>query len=180
MDEIKTRGELFWVYRREAEKFLQQSKENYYTILKIVKDKKKSIRKELFEEESNSVFCIITSVLALESLINMIGNDWLEPSIWEELERLQLNKKILIIPKLITGKTFNKKAAPFTDFIKINDLRNYLVHFKSFSEKGLVKHDSEIDVFPSYEKMNYKNAKYAYDTMEKMITELESILGKEF
>lgn len=174
--ELKVRTELGEVFLDEAKARCRDAKKAFESCCQKVK-KQSPVHQELWYERQNSAFAIMLSVFATEAYINMIGHDKLDPEIWKELERLKLEKKWFLIPKLISGKTFDRDDPLFKNFIRIIDLRNYLVHYKDYEPKEFVNHDSGIKVSGIHEYLSAKNAELACTTAEKMIKQLNKYLG---
>lgn len=93
-----------------------------------------------------SLISIIFAVLSIEGYINRLGNEELEPMIWKEFERLSLDKKFIIFPKLVFNKTLDTSSIFFKSFRQIIDLRNILVHYKCRLFKTKINHPSGIEV----------------------------------
>ena len=77
------------------------------------------------------IFC----VTSLESHINNKAYNLLKGKIFEQFERISLESKWLMLPKLVTGKEFDPGRQPYQDFSSLIKIRNALVHHKSKIEK---------------------------------------------
>jgi hypothetical protein len=59
---------------------------------------------------------------------------------WEWLEKIELPNKLIHIPQLLLGRTFDTSMKPYQDMRLLITLRNELVHFKmEFKEPNSVK-----------------------------------------
>lgn len=57
---------------------------------------------------------------ALEPLEELIG---------DAADRAKLVDKVLVVPKLLFGKTFSRGEQPYQDFVMLVDVRNDIVHY---------------------------------------------------
>lgn len=71
----------------------------------------------------------ILCAASAEAHINIRGKDLLEGRIWDTFERLSLDGKWLVLPRLIGLSGFMAGAEPFQSFDRLIKWRNNLVHF---------------------------------------------------
>lgn len=81
-----------------------------------------------------------SAVAAVESFVNesLLGQfskiQCKESSLWDisndSIDRFDIRTKLIIVPKLLFGKTFSRKAQPFQDFSTLVRIRNDGIHFK--------------------------------------------------
>ncbi len=85
----------------------------------------------------------VSAVASVEAFINeMLLSDLTEMSLGPTpilafrgvLERLELDKKLLLAPQLAFGKTFSRGAQPYQDMAALSRLRPELVHYKMGSK----------------------------------------------
>jgi len=125
------------IYIKEAKRQAKIAREAFDKSLKSDGEERGDA---LWREKQASLFTILLSVFALEAHINRIGHDKLKDEVWEELERLRLEKKWFLFPNLIKGESFDKEGQLFKNFRNIIGLRNYLVHYKDFDFQEFVEH----------------------------------------
>lgn len=84
------------------------------------------------KREQAAVIGITFAAMCLEAFFydyaaSNLGDGFAE----EHLDKLDLSSKLLIIPRLVTGKTIDKSSHVFEKVKRLTKDRNYLVHFKS-------------------------------------------------
>lgn len=82
----------------------------------------------------------ITAVASVEAFVNetMLGSEGRRRGKWavldamrrERLDRLELLDKLLLLPQLVFGRTFDRGRQPFQDFAMLVKIRNDIVHYK--------------------------------------------------
>ena len=72
---------------------------------------------------------VMLVAVSLEAYINDVGST--ELSVWKEEDRLSLLDKWIIVPRALSGTTFDRGATPFQDLRDVVELRNKLVHPKT-------------------------------------------------
>ena len=129
----------------------------------------------LSEQMKYSSIAIVASFLCLESYINGYGATRLDPSLWKACDRMPIDAKWLVIPKLATGLTFSRGHEPFQSFIWLRNLRNYAVHFveKTFKmEFDTSAAHPATEVLKPHQKFSAANAAKACDVVRSMIASL--------
>jgi len=131
--------------------------------------------KYIDEERKHSLFSILFSALALEAYINSFGFENLKPTEWRRIKEFRPSVKVkwLLLPKAVTGQSFDPENGLFKNFCHLIDIRNFIVHYKSFEFKSPVKHPSGTDVSAIYNITSFKEANLAYTTAKEMIEKLE-------
>jgi hypothetical protein len=129
----------------------------------------------LSEQMKYSSIAIVASFLCLESYINGYGATRLDPALWKACDRMPIDAKWLVIPKLATGLTFSRGHEPLQSFIWLRNLRNYAVHFveKTF-KMGFDTSAAHppTQVLEPYQKFSAANAAKACDVVRSMIVSL--------
>ncbi len=172
--EFTARTNLSHFYITEAERNMKEAMEGH--ALACARNDNQT-HDEIAQERHASLYSIMLSVFSLEAHINMIGHDFLEPKVWEEYQRRSnVIDKWILFPLFIKGKTFDINSQLFKDFKQVIKWRNYLVHYKDYESKPLVPHPSGGQVTGLYKITNEKNARFAYETAKKMMSELETLL----
>ena len=72
----------------------------------------------------------VLSTAALEAHVNIRGQELLAGRLWEVFERLSLDAKWLLLPRLLGLTGFEVGAQPFQDFDRLTRVRNKLVHYR--------------------------------------------------
>jgi len=129
----------------------------------------------LSEQMKYSSIAIVASFLCLESYINGYGATRLDPALWRACDRMPIDAKWLVIPKLATGMTFSRGHEPFQSFIWLRNLRNYAVHYVEKTLK--MEFDTSAahpptEVLEPYQKFSANNAVKACDIVRSMILSL--------
>lgn len=90
----------------------------------------------------------------LEKVVTTWGASW--ESTIESIERLDVTKKWVIIPRLLHGKTFDVGAEPYQSLCGLVDLRNALMHYRPVAT-------ADVYVPNKIEKLR---SKFTFDTHE--------------
>lgn len=118
--------------------------------------------------------CYRMSTLSLafscEAYINLYGIERLGKDEFESFERLPPEDKWIVIPRIVTGRTFDKGAGPFQDLAKLVKTRNDWVH-----------HKPPVDIIEFGKPMKTKGKKPApfpksYVAVEKQITQVKRLI----
>src|SRR3990167_4401998 len=115
----------------------------YYHIAKNALEKAQKDTNN-FEKAQSVVTAMVFSSLCLEAFINQEYETHTETKeIFEDVERLSLETKWLLLPRLLgTGRTFDTGAEPFQTFKELIKVRNQqLVHFK-YDKEAYSTHDT--------------------------------------
>jgi len=99
----------------------------------------------------NALPAYILSVAAVEAFLNefflspMAMNDlkdrWPASLPIEWFEKMELGRKLVVVPHLLFGQTFRRDQQPYLDMHALITLRNELTHFKmGFSVPKVMKH----------------------------------------
>jgi hypothetical protein len=91
-----------------------------------------SFRQLLESVATVHVFCAAT----LEAHINCRGLDMLQGRMYEAFQKISLDGKWLMFPKLVGAVGFDPGQQPFQNFSNLIRIRNGLVHHKSASDKA--------------------------------------------
>jgi hypothetical protein len=88
---------------------------------------------EYYEKrEQAAVIGITFAAMCLEAFFHDYAASNLGDSFTgEHLDKLDLPSKLLIVPRLVSGKEINKSSRVFEKVKRLTKDRNYLVHFKS-------------------------------------------------
>ena len=125
--------------------------------------------------ERTAVIPIVFGAMCLEAFIYCYGASHISGKYMKEhLDKLSLQSKFLIVPKLVTGKQFPTDSQAYEGLVKLKEDRNSLVHFKSkhFSDGQL----TELDKWHSDMNAKLKTAMYnAYNTVPKVMDELDKL-----
>lgn len=117
----------------------------------------------------------ILSSACLEAHINARAQDVLLAAHYRAFERLALDGKWLLFPKLASGGEFDPGAEPFQTFAKMLRWRNALVHYKQRREQtyGWYEPPRFLDDLG----LTLENAERAFATTADMIVHLAKKLG---
>ena len=115
---------------------------------------------------------------------------WLFPE--EDLDQLKLEKKLLIVPQFLFGKSFIAGSQPYQDMILLIQVRNYLVHyrthksppkgFKDLEQRNIILSDREYDnaVLPLPFKLSCNEGiRWAHNTACLTIKELLTFAAED-
>jgi len=140
--------------------------------LKKAKDARK--KGDEFSEFKHSLVSILLAFISLEAFINLIGSENVPSTVWSTVEKLSTYRKCILIPQLVSGKTFDLNAEPYKSFRRLNKLRNDMIHYKVRWEPC------------EREKMNAKlysldskDAEDSIETVKKMEIELLKLMNIE-
>ena len=79
-----------------------------------------------------AIISIVFAVMAIEDFINKYTyNHFSKDYVKENLEKLSLPSKLIIIPRLITGNEIPSECKAFQMFIELTKVRNKIVHYKA-------------------------------------------------
>jgi hypothetical protein len=120
-----------WEYQIKAE---QQFDKSFKLKRKNAKDN------ACWLEIRYSFISIIFAVLSIEGYINRFAKDRLDPMIWKEFDRLSLDKKFIIFPKLVFNRNLDSSSVFFKSFRQLIDLRNMLIHYKCKLPQKEIEH----------------------------------------
>lgn len=95
----------------------------------------------------------MTTSLYKECAIWKMGNDW--------LKSLELTKKLLLVPQMLFGATFEVGSQPYQDFCLLVRIRNDLLHYKmGYDIPKYVRHLTERGI--ALTACNREGADYAW------------------
>jgi len=117
----------------------------------------------------------ILSAIALEAHINIRAESRLEGRFWRAFERLNVDAKWLLLPKVLGLPGFDPGAEPFQGFDRLISLRNALVHYKPQREEyhGFDNPDG----FAKKLSLSIEAGEWSLHTAEAMVIELAKQLG---
>jgi hypothetical protein len=172
---------------KNAESFDQLLKQNYYESEDPIKDIYNALDEytnnefwdELVSESRNSFYAILLSNTAFETFINMIGHDYLDGKLWEEIKRDNLYRKLFFIKLFLLEKKGFHYEYLERDIQFVSDWRNYIVHFKDYEKKIALFHPCGIWVTHEYEKINADNATFAVNTISNIMKEIYLIMDPD-
>jgi len=82
----------------------------------------------------------VLAVAAVEALVNEIcvaEHNWIftrSSPFWRQnrrrRERMPIRDKLLTVPRVLYGKTFDENAQPYEDMVRLVEIRNELMHYK--------------------------------------------------
>jgi hypothetical protein len=127
-------------------------------------------------EMQMSMACFIFSELCLEAYVNTYAGDKIDELVWERLERLRLEDKWIIVPKLVLSKTFKTDEEPYKSLKWLVEERNFIVHYKGrFSEPEIGRLGIAQDKV--FKKFELENAERGFQLVKDMIKKLHSFDG---
>lgn len=109
----------------------------------------------------------ILSTASLESHINNRAKDFLDGRMLDQFERISLEAKWLMLPKMIGATGFDPGAQPYQSFSKLITLRNELVHYKGREEEW--SSDLPAPTFLEKIGLTLKDAKQSVDAVKGMV-----------
>lgn len=128
----------------------------------------------ILNEMQMSMICFIYCQICLEAYINSFGHDKL-PEFWEKLDRIRLDAKWLVFPKMAIGKTFDKEKEPYNKLKWLTEKRNFIVHHKAnYTELQIVsKLGTKTDRI--FNEFTAETAKKAFEVLQNLIKGLHSL-----
>ncbi|WP_313599835.1 hypothetical protein [Epilithonimonas vandammei] len=106
--------------------------------------KKNQISKEI----QNSINVSLMLGIAMEGIINEIGNAKIDSFTWNELEKASTPLKWRIVSSLING--FSPSEEPLQSIIKMQKIRNEIAHPKTFEKEDdiIISNESVLKINP--------------------------------
>jgi len=171
---IRTRYDVYIFAYNFAKNFIKDCR-RYREFCDKAKDPHRK-QGHLLNEMQRSMACFIFCNICLEAYINTYAGDRLSELIWERLERIRLEDKWIIVPKLILDKTFETDKEPYKSLKWLVDQRNFIVHYKGKFSK------LEIDRLGTFNDRVFKeftleSAEKAFQLIKDMIKTLHSFDG---
>ncbi|OGC96292.1 MAG: hypothetical protein A2W25_03995 [candidate division Zixibacteria bacterium RBG_16_53_22] len=137
-----------------------------------------SLRMHLFfahQRREQLIISIIFSALCLEAFINHYAISNFDKSYFNNyIESLPIKKKWMIIPKLITGKSFKMGSQEMTKLKSLFDMRDKLVHYKTIFYKSFDHYkSSDTEATRIVSAIKAKNALLAVSSCIKGLKKLD-------
>ena len=137
----------------------------------------------------------IIILAAVEAFINEVFLDisaevemkeaplWKFPREW--IEKIEISKKVILIPQLLFNKSLERDKQPFQDFALVVKIRNDLVHYKlrenppkyikDLDQRGILLKSPAIVDYPWPNKLSCSEGiRWAHNTACQLVTEIVS------
>ncbi len=111
----------------------------------------------------------VLAAASLEAHVNIIAQGFMKEAEWNKFERKPLEKKWKTIPEKLKLRRFNVTQKPFTDFKRLIDRRNELMHYKPHTDLWA---PGKVPAFLGSLGLTYPEAKRSVSVTAKMIREL--------
>lgn len=135
-------------------------------------------KNECFRNHLQSIASVhVFSIASLEAHINRIGSEQLKGKMFNVFERMSLEGKWLLLPKILQIGSFDVGNSPFQNFSKLIKTRNSLIHYKN--KKISHNHTSDINEIYKSLGLDLVSAKISIETVENMVASLSSMLKQE-
>lgn len=103
----------------------------------------------------NEAFLSQASFVTKSPSISKMPSDW--------IESIELSTKIILVPQLLFGRSFERDAQPYQDMCLLINIRNDMVHFKmSYTFPKYVGHLSERGIALEAPSVSINGADYAW------------------
>ena len=120
----------------------------------------------------------ILCTMVTEAHINVIAKEELEGRYWENFDRLRLEGKWLLLPRILGMEGFDQGAEPFQSFSKMTKYRNDLVHYKGKREEWEFL-DTVKPNFLNRLGLSLPEARSSLGTVKKLISTLSKLIDRD-
>lgn len=137
---------------------------NYYDVLSHSPEENLLFQQYYYKGHSSAIASIVFQAFAVESFINYYGSKKLGKNMFHDhYDRIGIIDKIIIIPKIATGKDFPKGEKVFELIKKLFSKRDKLVHHKG---KEINFGDCNEDIFQS---IMHHNIEFIFEDIENIV-----------
>jgi len=120
----------------------------------------------------------ILSAASLETHITSRGRDLLNGKLADQFERLPIEAKWLLLPRVLGADGFNTSREPYQGFSKLIALRNGLIHYRG-KEEPWTERTSGVPVFLKELGLTLNDARRSLETVRGMIALLAEQLNED-
>jgi hypothetical protein len=126
----------------------------------------------------HAALSVVSALISLEAYINTYARDRI-PEFCQSVDGLRLEAKWVLVPQLVSGRTFDRGTQPFQDLTQVIKLRNYIVHHRpqTYQWDEAMEHRPGP---PSSERLSVKNAEMACGVVPRMIRQLHELEGTKW
>lgn len=174
---FKIAQEQQWLYRKLDSEYLDLETRG------IADEDLSQISDRMFDlytdREQAAVISVTFSAMCLEAFLYDYAAEKLDDAyVRDHLDKLDLPSKLVLYPKLVVAKDFDKSTEAYAKTVELVRLRNELVHFKS--KPYDLSDDKAIDMHANLQPKLAKGVDDSTQTVRLVLGELDRMNGSNY